>query len=101
MLYLTATAAPLVFSFLLLEWENEIQVTSFHAAGSSIFQLLSGYAVKDIWTGGLSCILITVSQRGKGSMDHMNVFFAFVNVLYEEHKKQTWQADTNPIYASR
>ena len=27
--------------------------------------------------------------------------FAFVNVLYEEHKKQTWQADTNLIFASR
>ena len=31
-----------------------------------------------MWTGGLSCFLIALSQRGKGSMDHMNVFLVFV-----------------------
>ena len=69
--------------------------------------------------GGLFHFLITVSLRGKGHMDWRafsfsnyclatrkkklgshECFFAFVNVLYEEHKKQTRQADTNPIYAS-
>ena len=49
----------------------------FHAAGSSIFQLLSRYAVKDTWTGGLSCILITVSQRGKGSTWITWMYFCF------------------------
>ena len=37
---------------------------------------------------GLSRFLITVSLRGKGSMDHTNVF-RFVNVLYREHKYQS------------
>ena len=50
---------------------------------------LSHYAVKDAWVGGLSRFLITVSLRSKGSMDHANVFFAFVNVLYREHKYQS------------
>ena len=58
------------------------------ATGSSIFELLSHYAVKDAWTGGLSRFLITVSLRSKGSMDHTNVF-RFVNVLYSEHKYQS------------
>ena len=70
--------------------------------------------------GGLFHFPITVSLRGKGHMDWRaflysnyclatrkrkhgshECIFAFVNVLYEEHKKQTRQADTNPIYASR
>ena len=71
--------------------------------------------------GGLFHFLITVSLRGKGHMDwraflfsnycrptrkrkhgsHECIFFAFANVLYEEHKNQTRQGDTNPIYASQ
>ena len=70
--------------------------------------------------GGLFHFPITVSLRGKGHMDWRaflysnnclatrkrkhgshECIFAFVNVLYEEHKKQTWQADTNLIFASR
>ena len=57
--------------------------------GLSHFQLLSHHAVKDVWTGGIIRFLITVSLRSKRSMDHPNVFFAFVNVLYREHKCQS------------
>ena len=73
------------FSFFLLKMsKRNIGI----ATGSSIFELLSHYAVKDAWTGGLSRFLITVSLRSKGSMDHTNVF-RFVNVLYREHKYQS------------
>ena len=41
---------------------------------------------------------LATRKRKHGSHE---CIFAFVNVLYEEHKKQTRQAETNPIYASR
>ena len=101
MLYLTATAAPLVFSFF-------------------AFGMRKRNVGNEFSYGGLFHFPITVSLRGKGHMDWRaflysnyclatrkrkhgshECIFGFANVLYEEHKKQTRQADTNPIYASR
>ena len=45
--------------------------------------------MKDIRTGGLSCVLTTVSQRGKGSMDHMNVFCFCECFIWRTQKANT------------
>ena len=77
-------SATRFFFFLLKMRKRNIGI----ATGSSIFWLLSHYAVKDAWTGGLSRFLLLFRYAVKETWI-TRMFIRFVNVLYREHKYQS------------